>query len=94
MGANIARHLKDSGFPVTVVYDAKTSLATKLAKELKAEAVQKLADVTAASNSIITVVTDDKAMRSIFSTRGDSLLKNAKGKTFINCATISPDAPL
>ena len=91
MGANIARHLKDSGFPVTVVYDAKTNLATKLAKELKAEAVQKLADVTAASNTIITVVTDDKAMRSIFSTRGDSLLKNAKGKTFINCATISPD---
>lgn len=91
MGANIARHLKDSGFPVTVVYDAKSNLATKLAKELKAEAVQKLADVTAASNTIITVVTDDKAMRSIFSTRGDSLLKNAKGKTFINCATISPD---
>ena len=31
-----------------------------------------------------------QSMRSIFSTSGDSLLANAKGTTFINCATISP----
>jgi len=36
------------------------------------------------------VVTDDKAMREIFSGSGDSLLINARGKLFINCATISP----
>ena len=91
MGANIARHLKDSGFPVTVLYDAKPSLATRLAKELEAKAVKKLADVTAAANTIITVVTDDKAMRSIFSLSGDSLLAGAENRTFINCATITPD---
>jgi 3-hydroxyisobutyrate dehydrogenase len=42
---------------------------------------------------IITVVTDDKAMRAIFnkSPKTDSLLRGAKGKVFINCATISPE---
>ncbi len=40
---------------------------------------------------MITVVTDDKAMRKIFATKGDSLLAGAKGRVFINCATISPD---
>ena len=91
MGANIARHLKDSGFPVTAVYDSHAALATKLAKELKTQAVKTLAEVTAAANTIITVVTDDKSMRAIFSQSGDSLLKGAKGTTFINCATVTPD---
>ena len=91
MGANIARHLKDSGFPVTVLYDVKPFAAIRLAKELETKAVRKLANVTAAANTIITVVTDDKAMRSIFSQSGDSLLVGAENRTFINCATITPD---
>ena len=91
MGENIARHLKDSGFPVTVLYDVRSSLANRLAKELDAKAVRKLANVTADANTIITVVTDDKAMRTIFSQSGDSLLAGAENKTFINCATITPD---
>ena len=90
MGANIARHLKDVGFPVTVVYDSHKPLSRKLAKELGAKVAATLADVTAAADYIITVVTDDKSMSAIFATRGDSLLQGAKGKTFINCATISP----
>ena len=90
MGANIARHLKDVGFPVTVVYDAHKPLAQKLAVELGAQVAPTLAGVTAAADYIITVVTDDKAMLSVFAARGDSLLKGAKGTTFINCATVSP----
>ena len=90
MGANIARHLKDVEFPVKVVYDDHKPLARDLAKELGATAASTLADVTATADYIITVVTDDKAMLSIFATRGDSLLQGAKGKTFINCATIDP----
>jgi len=39
---------------------------------------------------VITVVTDDAAMRAIFSGHGDSLLCGAQGRTFINCATVSP----
>ena len=90
MGANMARNLKDNGFNVSVVSDANSRAANALAKELGCAATKKLAEVTALSNVVITVVTDDASMRGIFSTSGDSLLVDAKGKTFINCATISP----
>ena len=90
MGANMARNLKDNGFNVSVVSDANTRAANALAKELGCAATKKLAEVTALSNVVITVVTDDASMRGIFSTSGDSLLVDAKGTTFINCATISP----
>ncbi|MBI4532278.1 MAG: NAD(P)-dependent oxidoreductase [Candidatus Latescibacteria bacterium] len=90
MGANIARHLKDEGFPITAVYDTRTDVAESLATEIGAEASTVLARVTELADCIITVVTDDKAMRAIFATDGDSLLRGAKGKVFINCATITP----
>ena len=50
-------------------------------------AADQLKGVTALSDVILTVVTDDKAMKQIFS---DGLLKRAKGKLFINCATVTP----
>lgn len=90
MGANIARHLKDDGFSVTSVYDVRPDAASELARELGCEASATLAGVTAAADQIITVVTDDDAMRAVFSTGGDSLLNGADGKVFVNCATISP----
>ena len=90
MGANMARRLKDQGFSVTAVYDRHRESATKLAEELGTSAPEKLAGVTAAADVIITVVTDDEAMDTIFSESGDSLLTGANGKLFINCATISP----
>ena len=90
MGANMARRLKERGFHVTAVYDINRAAATKLASELGAAACQDLSQVTAESEVIITVVTDDNAMRQVFAESGDSLLTNARGKLFINCATISP----
>ena len=90
MGANIARHLKDDGFSVTSVYDVRSDAAAELARELGCEASETLAGVTAAADQIITVVTDDDAMRAVFSAEGDSLLCGADGKVFINCATIAP----
>src|SRR6266550_2749843 len=90
MGANMARRLKDRSFHVTAVYDTNRKVATDLAAELGAAACQDLSDVTAESDVIITVVSDDKAMREIFTGSGDNLLVNARGKLFINCATISP----
>ncbi len=90
MGANIARHLKDDGFTVTSVYDVRSDAASELARELGCEASATLAGVTSAADRIITVVTDDDAMRAVFSTGGDSLLNGADGKVFINCATITP----
>src|SRR5467141_3485686 len=90
MGANMARRLKDRKFNVTAVYDSNRKAATDLAGELGCAAAQDLSEVTAQSEMIFTVVTDDKAMRQIFFGSGDNLLKNARGKLFINCATISP----
>jgi 3-hydroxyisobutyrate dehydrogenase len=46
-----------------------------------------LKNVTTLSDVIITVVTDDKAMKAIFT---GGLLTRAKGKIFINCATVTP----
>lgn len=90
MGANMARRLKDQGFTVAAVYDARGKVAKEIAAELGAEACKNVARVTELSDVIITVVTDDKAMYEIFPKANKALLKNAKGKLFINCATISP----
>ena len=90
MGANMARRLRDCGYTVSAVFDLNRSLADSLAAELGATACSTLKMVTASSDVIITVVTDDAAMRSIFITPGDSLLEGAKGRVFINCATVSP----
>jgi 3-hydroxyisobutyrate dehydrogenase len=90
MGANMARRLKERGFHITAVYDVNRAAATSLATELGCAAAQDLSEVTAESDVIFTVVTDDNAMRQIFSGTGDNLLVNARGKFFVNCATISP----
>lgn len=94
MGANMARHLKDSGYPVTVVYDKHPEAARELAAELGCIAVDSLPAVTALADVIFTVVTDDAAMMEIFNKGEDSLLIGAEGKTFINCATVSPEVHL
>ncbi len=90
MGANMARRLKDQGYSVTAVFDSHAPLAVELATEIGAEAVGSLARVTELADVIITVVTDDKSMHAIFQPQDDSLLTGAKGKLFINCATVSP----
>jgi 3-hydroxyisobutyrate dehydrogenase len=90
MGANMARRLKDREFHITAVYDTNRAAATSLAAELGCAAAQDLSEVTAESGVIFTVVTDDNAMRQIFGGTGDNLLVNARGKLFVNCATISP----
>src|SRR5207247_6602734 len=90
MGANMARHLKDRQFQITAVYDINRARATAVAAEVGCAASQHLSEVTAESDVIFTVVTDDNAVRQIFTRAGDNLLVNARGKLFINCETISP----
>ena len=90
MGANMARHLKDEGYTLGPVYDIVSDVAASLAAELGTTAVQTLPEVTAGSDIVITVVTDDAAMRSIFFD-DDNLFDNSSGKIFLNCATLSPD---
>jgi 3-hydroxyisobutyrate dehydrogenase len=91
MGANMARRLKEVGYPVTAVYDVRANAAKALADELGCEACAKLARVTALADVIISVVTDDKAQLHVFMNKQDNLLQNATGKVFVNCATIAPE---
>src|SRR5579859_5563689 len=90
MGANMARRLNDCGYRISAVYDAYLPAAASLAKELGTRHARTLAAVTSASDVVITVVTDDTAQLSVFAEDGDSLLTKARGKVFINCATLTP----
>jgi len=91
MGANMARRLAELDYEVVSIYDHHHPIAKAVAEELGSTATASLAEVTAAADVIFTVVTDDAAMKEVFS--GDcSLLQGAEGKTFINCATVSPES--
>ena len=90
MGANMARRLKDRGYQLSAIYDVRKDIAQALGEELNSISCEKLAQVTAASDVVITVVTDDTSMRKIYMGKKDSLLTDAVGKIFINCATVSP----
>jgi len=88
MGANMARRLNECGYEVTVVYDVNAAAARALAQELGCQAAERLPQVTQLADVVITVVTDDKAMKQVY--RG-GLLQRARGKLFINCATVTPE---
>ena len=91
MGANMARRLKDQGFPLTSLFDSQHASAVTLASELQIPAFRTPADVAQLSTCIVTVVSDDEAMRSIYAEHdGSSLLAHAEDRLFINCATVSP----
>lgn len=89
MGGNMARCLHDKGYNVSAVFDVNTEVAHALAAEIGATAYGKLAEVTANADIILTVVTNDKAMDAIFF-GPDNLFTGAEGRTFINCATLTP----
>ena len=90
MGANMARNLKDKGYSISCVNDIKKDAASSLAEELGCSHAQTLAQVTALSDIIFTVVTNDAAMESIFFGSDDNLFQDSADTLFINCATLSP----
>ena len=90
MGANIAKRLHEVGYPIAALYDANAQSAAATAAQTGGEVAASLARVTELSEIILTIVTDDAAMYAIFATTGDSLLTDAHGKIFVNCATVSP----
>jgi len=87
MGANMARRVQECGHAVATVFDINPVAAQSLAQELGCVAADQLKTVTALSDVIITVVTDDQAMKKVFT---GGLLSRAQGKLFINCATVTP----
>ena len=91
MGANMTRRLKDQEYSIVAIYDIDRARAETLAGEIGCEAAPTPARVAGLANTVLTVVSDDGAMRQIYSDGGpDSLLQHAKDRLFINCATLSP----
>jgi 3-hydroxyisobutyrate dehydrogenase len=90
MGANIARRLHDVGYEIAVLYDTNSQSAAETAAETGGEVANSLSRVAELSDVVVTVVSDDAAMYAIFAPDGESLLANAEGKIFVNCATVSP----
>jgi 3-hydroxyisobutyrate dehydrogenase len=91
MGANMARRLKDHGYRIAAVQDHHATASQSLALELDSEAAASPARVAELSDIVITVVSDDAAMRDIYSeVDSTSLMAHAKDRLFINCATLTP----
>lgn len=90
MGANMARRLHECGHKVAVVHDLRPRVAAELAAELGCETSRSLPKITELADVIFTVVSDDTAMDLLFGTGSKGLLHKAKGRLFVNCATLSP----
>jgi 3-hydroxyisobutyrate dehydrogenase len=89
MGANMARRLKEVGYPIVAVYDARPEAAADVAAELEATAADHVSEVSRLAEVTFTIVTDDAAMRSIYF-GPNNLFEHASGKLFVNCATVNP----
>ena len=90
MGANMARNLNDKGYSISCVNDVNKDAASSLAEELGCSHAETLSQVTARSDIVLTVVTNDAAMENIFFGAEDNLFQDAADTLFINCATLSP----
>jgi 3-hydroxyisobutyrate dehydrogenase-like beta-hydroxyacid dehydrogenase len=91
MGANMARRLKEGGYRIAAVQDRHAPTSQALAQELDSEMAVSPALVAERSDIVITVVSDDTAMRDIYAEQDPaSLMTHAKDRLFINCATVTP----
>jgi len=91
MGSNMARRLKDLGYRIAAIHDRQSTSAEILGRELTCEVVSSPARVAERSNIVLTVVSDDAAMREIYAEQDPtSLVAHAQDRLFINCATITP----
>lgn len=91
MGANMARRLNDENYCIAAVQDRHTEASEFLARELGSEAAASPARVAELSDIVITVVSDDAAMRNIYAEQDPTgLMAHAKNRLFINCATLTP----
>ncbi len=90
MGANIALRLHDLGYAIPSVYDIDENAARRLAAQVDSVVAAYPAELPPHCDIVLTVVSDDAAMLEIFGDGADSLLRDARGRTFVNCATVAP----
>uniref|UniRef100_E6PJ54 6-phosphogluconate dehydrogenase NAD-binding n=1 Tax=mine drainage metagenome TaxID=410659 RepID=E6PJ54_9ZZZZ len=90
MGANIALRLHDLGYAIPSVYDIDATAAERLSAQVGAVVAARPAELTPRCDIVLTAVSDDAAMLHAFDEGPDSLLRRARGRTFVNCATVAP----
>jgi len=90
MGANIALRLHELLYPIASVYDIDANAAHRLARQVGCAVATRPSELTPLCESVLTVVSDDAAMLDIFAESEGSLLWGARGRTFVNCATVAP----
>jgi 3-hydroxyisobutyrate dehydrogenase len=88
MGAAIAARLIEVGHEVTVWN--RTAEKAKLLADAGAKAVGSPAEVAAASEAVITILTDGKAIDDVYSGPNGLLSGDVKGKLFIEMSTVAP----
>jgi 3-hydroxyisobutyrate dehydrogenase len=88
MGAAIAARLIEVGHEVTV-WNRTADKAKPLA-EAGAKVVGSPADVAAASEAVITILTDGKAIDDVYNGSNGLLSGDVKGKLFIEMSTVAP----
>jgi 3-hydroxyisobutyrate dehydrogenase len=88
MGTPMVKNLLKAGFPVTV-YN-RTKEKEQEAVEAGATSAPSPEQLTAISDIILVMVSDDKAVKEIFNGETGLLHGDVTGKLFINVSTISP----
>jgi 3-hydroxyisobutyrate dehydrogenase len=88
MGANIAARLIEVGHDVTVWN--RTPDKTKPLAEAGAKVAGSPAEVAAASEAVITILTDGKAIDDVYNGAKGLLSGDVKGKQFIEMSTVAP----
>lgn len=88
MGEHMAGHLLAAGYPVTV-YNRTAEKAAPLA-EKGATVAKSVAAAAAGADIIISMISDDNALRAVASPKDGVLSTAASGATYIDMSTVSP----
>src|ERR1051325_10326245 len=88
MGANVAARLMEVGHQVTVWN--RTADKTKPLAEAGAKVAGSPAEVAAASEAVITMLTDGRAIDDVYNGPNGLLSGDVKGKMFIEMSTVAP----
>ena len=89
MGIPMSKRLLDDGYPLTV-YNRTLGKEVSLSDQSVSVALSP-AKLMEQTDVIVIMVSDDKAIRDIFTGTNGLLSSNANGKIIINMSTVSPD---
>src|SRR5262245_38256463 len=89
MGEPMVLRLRSANFPVVVWNRTRARLATVVAAG--AEPVETLPELAMRADAILTMVTDDAAVESVYSEDHGLLKSDVRGKIFADLSTILPD---